>query len=457
MRSITSISLLFIVVISGCAVRQDKREQDTLLVWGQHDYDMPCSVWLVDPAQKISKKVLDEVHTCNFNIVNIDDTPHLIYRERPGEIIIYEINATDRMLNVQEVITLPDREIFSLPQWDSGRNIYFSSTAVEGVEQIYREQIYRVDKETKPATPFIRHDNGLATSPVISPDGRFLAYWTLDGPANRTSMPYCITGCGVGYYHVFDLDTGLDVPLLPMVKQIREASLAVSHHENALWSPTGQFLAFQLSVRGAGGIVIFDARNAEIVADLQSDQGGDTEIVQWVSGTELVYMAHHYLPELGYALGRPYIYSLESKVSRELLPDLPLTTEDGLPNIFYAFTVTSDGRHSIGVFPPASLAEGNEVSLLIADLSQDEPVYTFSIREMYPDASLQGSPFEEPTWAISGEWLAYYSEYLAPESDTPFYRANLHVINVAGETVPILGEGASEVLLPLQYAWIQSR
>jgi Tol biopolymer transport system component len=458
MRSIV-IPLFFIVILlSGCTFNQNKPGYDVLLVWGQRQSDEPCLVWFVDPAQQIAEQALTEVDRCSFNVVTIGGVQHLIYKEYPNKIIIYNVDAINRKLTVQEVVTLHNiGDFFSWPQWDREGNIYFDSATPEGSERIYREQIYRVDKETKTTTSFIRHEPGLAASPIISPDGRFLVYWTLDGPPNRNAGPNCPNWCAYGYYHVFDLEQHKDIPLLPFIRQIREEQLAISHHENAVWSPTGQFLAFQRSVRGSGGIVIFDVRNSEIVADIPSDGGNDTEIVQWYSDNELIYIANRYFPELGYGLGRPFSYSLDSKASQELLPDLPSKSEDGYPHYFYEIYLPFKGDQLVGVI--SGRTEGATISLFIADLSQRPPrIDAFYSDNELPYVLFQGDPFQKLAGSMSGEWIAYQSIYSVIEDGSTIRDyADLHIMGMNGQLISI-SEGITGVLShSLQYAWVQSR
>ena len=252
MQTIVTISLFCIGILSACSFNQEQTQQDALLVWGRSEDNIGCSVWLIDPEHQSSKKILADAQTCNFTVANIDGASHLVYWEQLNEIIIYAINMNDNKLSIQQVITLNDIEFSTLPQWDKEENIYFGAI----IDRV--EQIVRVDQDTKTPSPLIKQDNGFATEPIISPDGRFLIYWTLDGPTNRTSRPHCITGCGSGYYHVYDIARVEDIPLLPFIRQIRDEQLALAYHENAQWCSTGQYLAFQLDVRGVGGILIFD-------------------------------------------------------------------------------------------------------------------------------------------------------------------------------------------------------
>ncbi|MEI2609120.1 MAG: hypothetical protein V9G20_10885 [Candidatus Promineifilaceae bacterium] len=445
MRTIIVISLLCVATLSACSFNQEQTQHDTLLVWERDRDNNHCSVWLIEPEQQSSEKILADARTCNFAVADIGGVPHLVYWEQLNEMIIYAINIRDRKLNIQQVITLNDMEFSTLPQWDKEENIYFGAI-VDGVEQIVR-----VDQGTKTPSSFIKQDNGFATEPIISPDGRFFVYWTLDGPTSRTSQPYCITGCRSGYYHIYNIEKVEDISLIPFIRQIRDEQLA--YHENAQWSPTGQFLAFQLDVRGAGGILIFDMNKTEIVADLKTDMVGDMKIVGWASDTELVYMAQHYFPETGYSLARPYIYSLDNKTAWELFPDLPAKTEEDQPYIFYDFDLAMNDKHFVGVLPPPNSTDGKTASLFIANIDQSPPnVDMISITDQIPGDVDQWSPFTNPTWSISGEWLAYYSEYLTADG---IPQADLFIISRDGEMVPI-DIGLKEVLSRVQYTWIQS-
>src|SRR5690606_17921487 len=203
--------------------------------------------------------------------------------DRPGKMTIYTIHAAERKLSVQEAITLDGIGFIGSPQWDKEGTLYFSST-VEESERVFREQLFRLKPGSETAEPFIRNAKGIASGPLISPDGRYLVYWTFDGEDNLSG---CVTGCGYGDYHVFDLESNRDIALLPLVGQYGASDHP--YHNKALWSPTGQFLAFQIDVIGIGGIIIFDVLKAEIVAHLQSEVNwGRMEVAHWVADTELV-------------------------------------------------------------------------------------------------------------------------------------------------------------------------
>jgi Tol biopolymer transport system component len=424
-----------------------------LVVWGQSELDDHCSVWIVDPIQMVSEKVLDEIETCNFKVTNIGGLQYLVYRESPGKMVIYSIDAKDRQLRVHEEVKLNGIEIISSPQWDEEGNLYFSST-VEGVEQLFR-----VNRGSEIVEPFLKNNEGIASGPIISPDGQHLVYWSLDGPTNLVQNPYCVTGCFAGHYHVLDLESNRDIFLLSLIKQYDGDDLTTSHHENAHWSPTGNFLAFQISVRGAGGIIIFDASRSEVVAHLQPQNiGGSLEIVQWISDSELVYMADRHFSELGNSLIRPYSYSLGSKRSEELLPNLPAQTDNGNYIYFYDFNMTVNGTYIIGVIPTISSAKGEVVSLFIAeaDLEQSES-YTFYSEEELPHAALSTSPFTNPVWSNSGKWIIYYSEYPPPGGDKPYNLADLYIVSIVSEKATSF-EGVTKIVEPsLNYVWIQSR
>lgn len=447
MRPLVILSLFFIVVLSGCTPGRIAPEHEVLIAWGKQEPHDECLVWMVDPAQEVAEQVLN-VETCGLKVADINNTPHLIYRS--GQMTIYTIHAAERRLSVKEVIALDGIGAIGSPQWDKEGTLYFSST-VEDVEQIFR-----VNKGSKIVVPFIKNDKGIASGPAISPDGRYLVYWTLDGPTNSFSNPYCVTGCFNGYYHVLDLESNRDISLLSLIRHYNRNELITSHHENAHWSPTGQLLAFQISVRGAGGIIIFDASKSEIVAHLRPKNIGDSmEIVQWISDTELIYMGARHLPESGSSLIWPYSYSLESKSSEELLPNLPTLTDNGDYILFYDFDMTADGDYIVGVLPAISSAERDTVSLFIAeaDLELSES-YTFYSKEELPYSALS-SPFTNPVWSHSGKWISYFSSYPLAGSDNPGL-AELYIIARTGEAIAY-DERITDIVAPtLQYAWVQS-
>jgi Tol biopolymer transport system component len=167
-------------------------------------------------------------------------------------------------------------------------------------------------------------------------------------------------------------------------------------------------------------------------------------------------MADRHFPELGNSLIRPYSYSLESKSSEELLSTLPAQADNGENIYFFDFNMTADGTYIVGVVPAINSAEGDTVSLFIAEADPGKSEsYTFYSEEELPHVPLSLSPFSNPVWSHSGKKIAYYSQYPSPGSDKSYSLSDLYIISNNNEKL-FSFEGVTEVIEPtLKYSWIQ--
>jgi hypothetical protein len=212
-RVIFSMILFLILAIGLSRIIYKKQSQEVIVAWGVQDENSGiCKVWIIDPAVGITEQSSKTQEYCNLKITMIDNQLKLISVAYPGKITVYGISSKNNIVP-ERLIELGDWGIASVPQWGKDEKIYFSST----VDEI--EQIFQADIQSNDVIPLILNEDGLASEPLISPDGRYLVYWTLDGPSN-TKPQVCGLDCVSGYYHIYDLEQQTDIDLLSLLAPV---------------------------------------------------------------------------------------------------------------------------------------------------------------------------------------------------------------------------------------------
>lgn len=440
---VTLFSIVFVILL---ALKDSNQKEGLLIAWGvQHNSSSNCFIWIVDPENKTSSSLAVAQEDCDYEIVKIGGQEFLAKIVYPGQITIYKITSKREIL-VQQTINIGNWGFSSIPQWGLDGKIYFSST-VNDVEQIYRADI-----PNREVVPFINYEGGLATEPIISPDGHYLVYWTLDGPTNQQPR-VCGLECN-GYYHIFDIPNQTDIYLLPLLESLVSEPLFA--HCNAQWSPTGQYLAF--SIGGCGSfdpqnVVVFDTKTNQIMVVLKSDVGQKDQFVSlkgWLSETEIVYGKRFIFPEMNFDGEHFYVYSLTTHDSRELL-NAPTQTENRQEFILAEPSWTLGGKQIVATMPTISSSGQLNKDLAIIDhenrLSQ--------ISYLYEDENVHQSDrlsFNRPAWSPSGSWITYYSTYKEQE-DSSEWLVSLYLIDKTGSIT--VNTGVVNVLeSSLHYTWI---
>jgi hypothetical protein len=443
---------LFIVLLIGAILvysqRNDQQKEDLLIVWGQVA-DEPgatwrsCQLWTYNPrTQETSLPFIQEDKWCTYEIIEIVGQKRLISLEANGEVVIYEITDSGS-IQVEQTLSLGSGYSGSIPQWGKDNSIFFS-TVIDN-----QEQIARLDAQTESISSIIVNESGLATDPILSPDGQYLAYWTVDGPINRT-LAECGLECA-GYYHIFNLQDKIDVPLASLLDSLEVDPLV--NHCSLQWSPSGRFLAFNIGGCGQWSerdIVVVDAHTNQIVSYLRP-QPDDYyfSFEGWLSDTEVVYSSAYFPPELGYAIPHYSVYSLDTQTSRELISLPSEITQEG---VFASYDIdwTTNGRYIVGSVPISNSISPEAFSLVTADISQDQPqIESFFFEDDFANKP-NWVPFQEPKWSPSGDWIAYRSSYQAEGGFSP---NNIYIVNRAGETIQKID--TINIARNLHYVWLK--
>lgn len=274
-----------------------KLPKEYLVIWGRETWpDGDCTVWIVNPDSQELTYTSIETFWCNFDVLNVFGQSKLIsfplyHQQSKGgtqssEIILYELNQ-DGVLQVKETIPLQELRLTSAPQWGSDGIIYFS--AINNGE----ESIYHYDVNRQVATPYIMAENGFATAPVISSDGRYIAYEVWGDHENKAHHSRDDCGqltCFSISLHVWDIESNTDTALKPLIEQLIAGESFYLHCEPE-WSPIDNLLAFDVGcgLQTPGSIVVVDFnKNGKPVVINSVDSRSNISKFHWSEENRLI-------------------------------------------------------------------------------------------------------------------------------------------------------------------------
>lgn len=434
-----AIGLILIIVLLFLALFfrriNNVRKDELLVAWGVKNdvVENDCILQVINPK----RQDLGQVHVggnCNYQAVYIQGQPRLVEVQKESDaIVIYSITS-DGDLIVEKSLSLSGVKVFhsSLDfQVGNDGTIYFPGVLnhAEGVMKD-RMQILRIDP-TGEIMPLAANQDGIAVSPLISPDDSHLIYKIHDG---IKSSAECISVCGY-YYHLLDMETNSDVNLASLVNHLG-ANPNVSHCR-AQWSPDGHFIAFNLGCESESPqyIVIFNVEDNEIVTVIKPiENNSNAGMVNWLSDDELVYGQHVHVKGYDYPFYHYFTYSISSDTSTDFL-NLTLTDTDGYNVDLWQIDWTSDGQYVIG-----SPSSGN--GLIMVDASSEEQNINYISENTYNNL---------PLWSPSGDWIAYRS---ALDYDTFIENGNaVKITERTGQT--FLDTDVLNIRRGLGYAWLR--
>lgn len=396
---VISLSLLLIVPLTVSACSQKSAPKELLVVWGQEKFDDNyCSVQVVDPDMQTTGSVLQVEAPCYFYTFESEGVTKLAqFRDYSNEIKVFGITP-QLSLEVEQVLELKDVSMTSLPIWAEDGVIYVSGIWQE------REQILRVDSQTGEVSPFIVNEEGIATAPSLSPDGKYLLYVTF---ADKMTTGQCQLDC-YSQLRLFNMETGADVSLSSIIEP---AMVNPTFTQCGGWSPTENYLSFTIgcySSESPNQIIVLDVETNQVVADIRPVVD-DTNVAEigWFSDQELLFSRPKLVEGENIWLSRYYVYSLETGLTTEAVK-LPDFHSDG--TTFFEL-LDSDWTESkdfiVGI--SGRNAEGN--SPLIVIKVDSEPVQI---------NMLETESFNTyPLWSASGNWIAYQTadEVFALDTD----------------------------------------
>lgn len=367
-----------------------------------------CSLLVLDHDQKEFKTSVIDEPSCNYAQINIQGKPSLAYvQEDPGVVKIYDITSKGQIVS-RLSISLNGVRITSFPQWGDNEHFYISGILND------REQIFRVDSKSGEFVSYIYEDDSAVRLPSISPDGNFLIYGKFEGKNNSFE---CRLDC-YNRYSLVNINTGEEKEFLPILEPI--VSNPTFTHCRELWSPNGQYLAFNV---GCGSefpqeVVVVDVYNHQITNIISpSVKDSIVDSISWLSNTELLIGK-----SIEESQSFPYHYFVHP-INMDTSQELRLFDEDGLVIPIFEIDTTKDGSRIAGT-SIGSTADGQTKSIVIGEIVENKSRLQ----------SEQGDRYNShPMWSSGGDWVAY------DFADTTFSYAEdgvgIGIMNVAGEVI----------------------
>lgn len=411
--SATFLLITGVVLLLGC---QSDSADEIVVAWAQHDGE--CLLWTIIPQKERSiSQTIGNDSSCNFSVANILGQPRLILVEPfPGSITLYDFDSDQGFVG-QETLTINEIEITSEPQWAADGTIYLSGIVDE------KEDIYHFNPETNHLEKFIYSESGLITEPLLSPDSKYLFYWTLDDFSNRHACIYGVQACrSNGRYYVRDLDSNTDFPISSFVPF--PANLCFSEG----WSPSSRYLVFTLSCESPATMVILDVENKDVVSTIEQTLGPHG----WLSDNELVYAAFVHLPPATLPVVRDLVYSIDTQTTRELA-DFPLYA-NSVKDLFSLSVMswTKGAQSIVGTIPKGD----GLIALVIAHNDDEIEIIETPFHGKYVSM--------EPKWSPLASMIAFSA--ISEEGET-----TVSVIDDAGSLLYTIDLPSN--VIP-QFAWL---
>jgi hypothetical protein len=350
--------------------------------------------------------------------------------EHPTEIILYDMTSEGE-LAVQQAIPIGDIRLTSwanTPQWAADGSVYLAGILND------KEQIFRYDPQRRIIEPFLDTTDGFSAEPLLSPDSRYLAYVVVE---NNENSDRCDRGtCYFRFFHVWDMNSGEDIELLPLIEPLIAGEPFYMHCELA-WSPTSKFVAFDIGcgLQEPGSVAIIDIENRRVVEIINAENMGSNIVkFEWLSDDRLAMTGSVTFANTGEHYDGYFLY-LANNQSWQPLPNIPERNKYDYDVLFFN-DWTGDGLFVVGSSITPSPTHLREV--VVYHVSTGESLYVPA-----PDGVVNN-----PLWAPSANLIAYHSYNFGST------QSRFTIINRDGET--LLDTGMIEVVFP-HFAWLLLR
>lgn len=416
--------------------------QERLVVWGRSEEgsDGKCWVWLLDPASQLEPvRQVSGKQDCNYAVVTVNDkeylaslphwNPHVV--EQPAEIVLYDVTREGELV-VFQTIPMGDIHLSSLtnpPQWAADGSVYLAGI-LNG-----KEQIFRYDGQAAVIEPYLDNEGGFSTDPLLSPDGRFLAYAVVEN--NESSQLCDRRDCSRRFYHIWDIETGQDMELLPLIEPW-VAGEPYFMHCALDWSPTSKFVAFSVGCgsQEPGSVAIINVENRELVEVINA-QNIDSNVgkFEWLSDDRLVVLGNvgfagsneHHEGYLLYAAGAQAWQPLEYVPERNVYDYDRVAFSDW----------TKDGTLAVGQTQVPGEQRAVELVIFAAENGDSNGEYVQT-----PDEYVN-----LPLWSPADSFIAYRSY----RWETATSQSRFTILDRTGKT--LLDTGMLDVVSP-HFAWL---
>lgn len=385
-----------------------------LLFWGtDHVMEDRCQVTSININTLQAHETVINDFYCRFEIVEINNKIYLVQAiwynpEIASELTsiqVFDVSDNGELILVQS-IPLGHIRLTATPQWGKDGTIYFSGI-LNG-----REQIYRIEPETDNIESYIDYSgNGFASEPIISPDGRYIAYRVWE---NHNSHDDCgqLT-CYNNYYYLWDTQARVAIPLRPQIQPLQLGEPYFLHCSLS-WSPNGQYIAFVIgcSLQRPGSVVVFDVIGKKPVTVINSTKAGpygDILKFEWLDENRLVLKGSVALLDNDSSYDGYFVYSANED-SFAIWPHLSERNKWNTDIVSFS-DWTNEGEYALGQTQVPG--DRRTVNLVVMDTNNPTaPGYYFPVDE----TNVQWAKFSP-----SDSWIAYVSY----ESQNTFSRVTI--------------------------------
>jgi hypothetical protein len=410
-----------------------------LLVWGRTKVGAggECHIWLFNPAKRLdSVRPVVGNQDCRYIAVAVNGQEYIASLpsyptpiELPPMIVLYKVSDSGELVAHQE-IPMGNLRRTHEPQWSADGSVYLSGI-LDG-----KEQIFRYDIQTALMQPYLDAANGFATEPLLSPDGRYLAYRVVK---NNQSSDECARGCSFSFFHVWDIHASQDIALLPLVEPW------IAHDPpfincDLVWSPSSKFIAFDVgcNLQTPSSVAVIDVENRQAVEVIGTNStGGFDNYIRkhkWLANDRLLLSGSVTFANVGDSYDGYFLY-LAAEQTWQPLENVPKQ------NIYdYDWVAFGDWvEHENGLFAVGQTqvpAEVRTLDLVILKVGDENSVgrYIRVVDDGIDSPSLR--------WSSSGNYIAY----LSSNWETRNSQSRFTIINRIGE--PLLDTGMVEVVAP---------
>lgn len=270
-----------------------------------------CTVYFVNSSfTQTHSNTIDS--DCKPYLYNFSEKAYLIdIDEQANDLIIYEISLQNQ-LSIYKRINLGIIKITSELQFNKIGKIYFSGITNNN------EQVYEVDIFLEEVIQFSSQIYTTSYNPILSSNGKFLAYLVSDGvPNNYTCLDFCN-----GHYLIHNLENGEIIDLSSLVIENPVSVLSNSHCQ-ASWNPTNYHLIALMvgCYQDRQAILVFDVELGKHITTVKpvNQSLPLIDLYGWLNEEQILYSTPIQNNIDSYPLRRLHSFSIPTNHATELL------------------------------------------------------------------------------------------------------------------------------------------
>lgn len=371
-----------------------QRGREFLIVWGARGTE--CLLTSIEPRTGESLGHLSfqaQKGSCNLGVSKMEDGERVVYvQATPAKIETYRIGRNGNFSLEQEYGS-DNMEITAWAQptqWTMDGQFFFSAI------QNGREQIFSLDSKGGDVIPVTNFD-GMTYDPLVSPDGRYLAFRLNEDVSNR--YDYAVFESCAGTYYVMNIEAGIYIDMASFSEDAFVSQCGLQ------WSPDSRYVA----IRSGGrlgienqSILIVDAMTNKLVSTIESGfVPPQIDFFGWLNESALLYHTLENSATAPLPINRYYLFEVEEQTTT-VLADFPELVAPEARFSFVDVTWPEDGHYLVGT---GFIEDG--ATLTIVEMDEDNHPIAYT--------GLTGS---RPLASPSGDWIGYQAGEMVGILDT---------------------------------------